>query len=196
VIRILIGSIVAGLAQFFVGFVFWATPLSRIAFTVAPDAQNAAVQTALAQNLTATGTGTYHIPWMETASGAVLHGRGPVALIFFNTNGFPAMQTSALIGGLVLSIVSMLLLGLALNTVAVRVTDFASRMKIVVFASLGVTLYAVLGQPTYNFFMPWGYWVFLAVSLIVGFVGGGFVLARWFVPYGDPRVGVTGETVH
>ena len=56
-IRLVIGSIVGGLAQFLVGFVFWGTPLSRIAFTVAPDAANAAVQTALAQNLTATGAG-------------------------------------------------------------------------------------------------------------------------------------------
>ncbi|MBA2933095.1 hypothetical protein HZF05_03190 [Sphingomonas sp. CGMCC 1.13654] len=193
-IRILIGSVLGGLVQFFVGFIFWGTPLSRLVFTVAPDAQEAAVQTALAQNLTATGTGTYHVPWPDTAAGTVLHGRGPVALIFFNTQGFPAMQTSSLIGGLVLSIVSILLLGLALHTVAARVDDFASRMKIVVFASLGVVLYSVLGQPVFNFYMPWGYWVYLAISLIVGFVAGGFVLAKWFVPYAAPRV--TGETVH
>jgi hypothetical protein len=192
-IRIVIGSILGGLVQFFIGFIFWGTPLSRIAFTVAPDAQEAAVQTALAQNFTATGTGTYYVPWPETAQGLILHGRGPVALVFFNTGGFPLMSPSALIGGLVLSIVSILLLGLALHTVAARVGDFASRMKIVVFASLGVTLYAVLGQPMLNFYMPWGYWVYLAISLIVGFVAGGFVLAKWFVPYAAPQVG---ETVH
>jgi len=51
-IRILIGSLVGGLAQFFVGFIFWGLPfLSRIPFTVAPDPQNAAVQTALAHDL-------------------------------------------------------------------------------------------------------------------------------------------------
>lgn len=193
-IRIVIGSVLGGIVQFFIGFVFWGTPLSRIAFTVAPDAQEAAVQTALAQNLTATGTGTYHIPWPETAQGLILHGRGPVALIFFNTGGFPLMSPGSLIGGLVLSVVSILLLGLALHTVAARVADFASRMKIVVFASLAVTLYAVLGQPTFNFYMPWGYWVYLAISLIVGFVAGGFVLAKWFVPHAEPRVGET--TLH
>jgi len=182
-IRIVIGSVLGGLVQFIIGFVFWGTPLSRIAFTVAPDAQQAAVQTALAQNLTATGTGTYYVPWPETAQGTILHGRGPVALILFNTGGFPAMQPSALIGGLVLSIVSILLLGLALHTVAARVDDFASRMKIVVLATLAVTLYAILGQPTFNYYMPWGYWVYLAISLIVGFAAGGFVLAKWFVPH-------------
>lgn len=193
-IRILIGSVLGGLVQFFVGFVFWGTPLSRLVFTVAPDAQEAAVQTALAQNLTATGTGTYHIPWPETAQGTILHGRGPVALVFFNTGGFPAMQPGSLIGGLVLSVISILLLGLALHTVAARVDDFASRMKIVVFASLGVVLYSILGQPIFNFYMPWGYWVYLAISLIVGFVAGGFVLAKWFVPHAAPRT--AGATMH
>jgi hypothetical protein len=193
-IRIILGSILGGLAQFFVGFVFWGTPLARLAYTVAPDPQGAAVQTALAQNLTATGTGTYYVPWPETAQGLILHGRGPVALVFFNTGGFPLMAPSSLIGGLVLSIVSMLLVGLALHTVAARVDDFASRMRIVVFASLGVVLYSILGQPIFNFYMPWGYWIYLAISLIVGFVAGGFVLAKWFVPHAAPRVAT--ETVH
>jgi hypothetical protein len=195
-VRIIIGSIVGGFVQFIIGALFWATPLSRIAFSVAPDAQQAAVQTALAQNLTATGTGTYFVPWPETAQGTILHGRGPVALIFFNTNGFPLMVPSAMIGGLVLSIVSIFLLGLALHTVAERVTDFASRMKIVVFASLGITLYAILGQPTYNFFLPWGYWIYLAISLLVGFVVGGLVLAKWFVPHAARFVEASGDTMH
>jgi hypothetical protein len=195
-VRIVIGSILGGLAQFLVGFIFWGTPLSRIAFTVAPDAQAAAVQTALAQNLTATGTGTYYVPWPETAQGLILHGRGPVALIFFNTGGFPLMSPASLIGGLVLSVVSIFLLGLALHTVANRVTDFASRAKIVVFAGVATTLYFILGQPTYNFYMPWGYWVYLALSLVIGFVAGGLVLARWFVPYSAPRTIATDATIH
>jgi hypothetical protein len=195
-IRILIGSILGGLAQFFVGFIFWGTPLARIAYSVAPDAQSAAVQTALAQNLTATGTGSYYIPWPDTAQGTVLHGRGPVALIFFNTNGFPQMLPSALIGGLVISVLSMVLLGLALHAIADRVTDFASRGKIVVFAGLATTIYFILGQPTYNFYMPWGYWIYLAISLIVGFVAGGLVLAKWFVPYAAPRVVASDSMIH
>jgi hypothetical protein len=186
-IRIVIGSIVGGIVQFLVGFIFWGTPLSRLAFSVASDAQNAAVQTKLAQNLLATGT--YYVPWPDTAQGTILHGRGPVAMIFFNTGGFPQMQASSLIGGLVLSIVSMLLLGLALHRIADRVPDFASRGRIVVLAALAVVLYSVIGQPIYNFFMPWGYWVYLAVSLLVGFIAGGLVLARWFVPYAAARSG-------
>jgi len=168
-VRIVIGSIVGGLAQFFVGFIFWGIPfLSRIPFTVAADAQNAAVQTALAQNLTATGTGTYYVPWPESAAGTILHGRGPVAMIFFNTHGFPPMDPTSLLIGLILSIV----------------VDFASRMQIVLWMSVATVLYFTLTMPVYNYFMPWGYWIYLGISQLVGFVLGGLVLVRWFMPQG------------
>ncbi|MBV9840448.1 MAG: hypothetical protein JOY99_02750 [Sphingomonadaceae bacterium] len=185
-IRVLIGSILGGLAQFFVGFLFWGTPLSRLAFTVAPDAANAAVQTALAQNLTATGTGSYYVPWPDTAQGTILHGRGPVAMIFFNTGGFPAMSTGSLIAGLIISIASMLLLGLGFHAIGGRVTDFATRARIVVLVSVATVLYFTIGMPVFNYYMPSGYWIYLAISQLAGFVVGGLVLARWFLP-GEPR---------
>lgn len=194
-IRIVIGSIVGGLAQFIVGFLFWGTPLSRLVFTVVPDAQNAALQAALAQNLVATGSGTYHVPWPETAQGLTLHGKGPVALIFYNPGGFPLMESSALIAGLVISVLSMLLLGLALRVA--RVDDFAARAKIVVLVALATAIYFILGQPVFNFYLPWGYWIYLAISLVAGFVAGGLVLARWFVPNPAPKVvGTYDTTVH
>jgi hypothetical protein len=182
-IRIILGSILGGLAQFFVGFVFWGTPLARLAYTVAPDPQGAAVQTALAQNLTQTGNGAYYIPWPDTQQGTVLHGKGPVALIFYNTAGFPLVQASALIVGLILSMVTMLLLGVALNIVATRVTDFASRAKLVVLAGVATVLYFTIATPVYNFYMPWGWWIYSAIAQLIGFVVGGLVLARWFVPH-------------
>ena len=73
-------------------------------------------------------------------------------------------------------------------------TGLFAASKIVVFASLGVVLYSILGQPVFNFYMPWGYWIYLAISLIVGFVAGGFVLAKWFVPHGAAKL--AGTTVH
>ncbi|MEA3041489.1 MAG: hypothetical protein QOC65_978, partial [Sphingomonadales bacterium] len=50
--RTLIGGIVAGIILFVTGFIFWATPLGQLAYKTAPDAQGAAVQLSLAQNLT------------------------------------------------------------------------------------------------------------------------------------------------
>lgn len=181
-IRVVIGSILGGIAQWIVGFLFWGTPLSRIAFKVAPDAANAAVQSALAQTLTPTGTGTYYVPWPDTAQGTILHGRGPVAMIHFNLNGFPVMEPSSIVAGLVLSILTMLLLGLALYAIADRVRDFPSRAKLVVLVACAAALYFTLGQPVFNYFLPWPYFIYLAVSQIAGLIAGGLVVARWFLP--------------
>lgn len=181
-VRLLLGSVVGGIAQFVIGFLFWGTPLSALAFTTAPAAQNADVQAALARSLTGTGAGTYMIPDASTPDATVLLGRGPVAMVHFSPTGVAPMDTAALIGGLVLSIVTILLMALALSVVADRVRDFASRFRVIVAFSVAVALYLVIGLPTYNSFMPWGYWVYYFVSSVAGLIAGGFVLTRWFMP--------------
>jgi hypothetical protein len=192
-VRILIGSIVGGLAQWIVGAIFWGTPLANLAYRVAPDAANANVQLALAQNLSPTGNGTYYVPWPDSAQGTVLHGKGPVALIHFNISGFPLVSGTALLEGLILSIVSILLIGLALHAVGSRVQDFASRAKLVVLFAVATTLYFTLGQPVFNYYMPWGYFIYLALSQVLGLVAGGLVLVRWFMPRAALS---TSETLH
>lgn len=183
-IRLVIGSILGGLAQFVVGALMWATPLSRLAFSVAGDAQNAMLQTAMAQALTPTGTGTYYIPWPDTPQGTVLHGQGPVALVHFNTNGFPLMNSGALIAGLIVSIVSIFLLGFALFAIGERVTEFAIRARIVVLVSVATSLYFIFAQPVFNFYLPWPYFIYLGISELLGMMAGGLVVARWFLPLG------------
>jgi hypothetical protein len=192
-VRILIGSIVGGLAQWIGGAIFWGTPLSKLAFHVAPDPANANVQLALAQNLAPTGTGTYYVPWPDSAEGTILHGKGPVALIHFNMSGFPLMSGTALIEGLILSIVSILLIGLALHAIGSRVQDFASRAKLVVLFAVAATLYFTLGQPIFNYYMPWGYFIYLALSQVLGLIAGGLVLVRWFMP---AATAASPETLH
>jgi hypothetical protein len=185
-IRLVIGSILGGIAQWFVGFVFWGTPLGRLPFNATSDNQNAALQTALAQTLTPTGTGTYMIPWPFTQQGTVLYGKGPVAMVHFNTAGFPVMDTSAIIAGLILSIVAIFLLALALWFVADRVSDFASRAKIVVLAAVATSLYFTIGEPVYNSYLPWPYFIYLGIGNILGMVAGGLVVVRWFLPKAAP----------
>ena len=181
-VRILIGSIVGGLAQWVVGAIFWGTPLGKIAFRVVDDTKNAAVQQALAANLSESGTGTYYVPWPDSAQGTVLHGKGPVALIHFNTAGFPVMDASSLVGGLVLSILTILLIGLALHAIAGRVQDLATRARLVILFATAATLYFTISQPVFNYSLPWTYFIYMALSQLIGMVVGGLVLVRWFMP--------------
>lgn len=177
-IRILIGSIVGGIVQFIIGALFWATPLGKLAFRTLGQAETADLQTAMARTLTPTGTGTYFIPSPETAAGAILMGKGPVGLVFFNTGGFPAMDWHALLVGLVLSVVMLLLVGVALSLV----DGFAARIRVALLFGVATVLYFILSVPVYNITMPWAWWIYLAVSTFVGFAAGAFILIRWFVP--------------
>jgi len=179
-IRIFIGSIVAGVIQFVIGALAWATPLGRLAFSQAGGPATAGLQTALARTLTQTGTGTYFIPspeTPETPEGTVLLGKGPVALVHFNTQGFAPMVPGALITGLIMSIVTMLLVGIALNSVR---SD--KRMPVMLLFAVATVMYFVASLPVYNFYMPWGWWAYLAVEEFIAFALGAFVMVKFFMP--------------
>ncbi|MBC9034857.1 hypothetical protein IAG41_20900 [Sphingomonas sp. JC676] len=177
--RLLLGGVLGGLAMWFVGFLFWGTPLSLIALSRTDDAASAAIQQTLAQHLGALGTGAYPIPWQGTAAGTQLYGQGPTAMVFFNSHGFAIPDTSALIGGLVLAIVCALLMGFALRMVASGLS-FAQRLWLVGIAALAVTAYSDIGQPIFNH-MPWGYFVYLWISDVASWIAAGAVIA-WALP--------------
>lgn len=178
-IKVVIGSIVGGLAMFITGFIFWATPLNKIAYSNATEAQSAAIQLALAQNLPATGY--YIIPNPDTSNGAVLYGKGPTAMVNFNTLGSSTSDPSAMIGGLIQEIIVSLLIGLSLYAVAGRVTDFASRARLVVGLSAAAVVMITTSDPIWMH----GAWRFALYGLIADLAmlcASGLVIARWFLP--------------
>ena len=179
-IRSVIGGLIAGALMFFIGFIFWGTPLSELAFVQAPEPQSAAVQLAMAQNLTPSGTGTYIIPSPSTAGGTVLFGRGPIATVHFNSGGFAADDMSMMLPGLIFALVSGVLMALGIGAVA-RDSSFAERARLVVLFSLGMTIWTILAMPVFNHY-GWGYWIYLFVAETVAVIAGGLIIARWFVP--------------
>lgn len=179
--KTLFGGLLGGLAMYLIGFLFWGTPLSLLAFNHIEEGPSTALQAALAQTLTQTGTGTYAIPNMGTAAGQVLYGRGPVATVHFNMMGFPAVDTGSLLQGLILALVTGLIIALALGAVGSRVTDFASRARIAVLFALAATVWTELGQPIFNHY-GWTYWVYLFVSDFIALSAAGLIVARWFLP--------------
>lgn len=191
-IRTLIGGLVGGLLIFILGYVFWATPLGDIPYSHATDAQNAAVQTALAQNLTRhdtktgqiSGTGTYIIPDYHSAGGAVLHGNGPIATVHYNTSGFSAEDMSMLLPGFIVALIAGLLMAFGLSAVA-EGRSFESLARLVICVSLAFCVWEFLGSPIFNHF-GWGYWIYAFVAESVSLIVAGLVIARWFVPRSRP----------
>ncbi len=184
--KTLFGGVLGGIAIYLIGFLFWGTPLHLLAFNHIEDGPSTALQATLAQTLTQSGTGAYSIPAMDTAAGSVLYGRGPVAIVHFNTSGFPAMDMTMLAQTFMLSIVIGLIIALALGTIGERVTDFASRAKVAILFALAGTLWTELGQPIFNHY-GWTYWVYLFVSDFISLSVAGLIVARWFLPKGGLR---------
>lgn len=176
--RVIIGAVVGGFVQFIIGAIAWATPLGRLAFKQADLPATAEMQNAMARTLTPSGTGTYFIPSPETAEGTVMLGKGPVALIMFNTSGFPPMNPAALVTGLILSIIMMFLVGAALS----MIDGFERRVRALFLIAVATTLYFIFALPVFNSYMPWDWWLYLGIECLIAFLAGGFVMLRWFMP--------------
>jgi hypothetical protein len=181
-VRTLIGGLVGGLIIFVVGFIFWATPLGEIPYSHATDAQNAAVQTALAQNLTPAGTGAYVVPAHSSAEGAVLYAKGPIATIYFNTRGYSPDDMSMILPGFIVAEIAGLLIAFGLGAVGGGGRSFGAMARLVVFFSLGFTVWEFLGSPIFNHF-GWGYWIYAFVAESVSLILAGLVIARFFMPH-------------
>lgn len=190
-VRTVIGGLLGGLAMFITGFLFWGTPLSALALSRAGDQASANLQAAMAQALTPTGTGVYIIPDPATAQGTILYGRGPVAQIFYNATGFPVMDGSALIGGLILSLVVGVIIALALRF---AVADFASRLRLTILFALAAVLWLHVGQAVFNH-APWAYILYLAFSDFVAVVAAGLIAAK-LMEGKAPVAATTTDTLH
>jgi nitrate reductase NapE component len=179
--RTLIGGIVAGLILFVVGFIFWATPLHQLAYRTAPDAEGAAVQLALAQNLSQSGTGAYVIPYPHSQQGGVLYSQGPIATVHFTAEGYSPDDMGMIVPGLVMAIVSGILIALGLSMLG-GTRSFGDRARLVVFLAIGINLWTLLAQPVFNHY-GWGYWIYSFLAETTGLLLAGLVVVRWFLPH-------------
>jgi hypothetical protein len=181
-VRTLIGGLVGGVIIFVIGFIFWGTPLGELAYSTATDSQNAAVQTALAQNLTPSGTGTYVVPAHQSAQGAVLYAQGPIATVHFNTRGYSPDDMSMILPGFIVALISGFLMAFGLAAVGGGGRSFAPVARLVVAFSLAFTVWTFLGAPIFDHY-GWGYWIYSFVAQSAAFIVAGLVIARWFLPH-------------
>jgi hypothetical protein len=180
-VRTFIGGIVGGLILFVVGYIFWATPLGELPYTRTGDAQNAAVQLSLNQNLTPTGTGAYIIPAHASAEGAANYAHGPIATVYFNTSGFSPDDMSMIAPGLGLALVAGVLMAFGLAAVGGGGRSFGGTAKLVVLYSLAFTVWEYLATPVFNHY-GWRFWIYAFTAETVSLILAGLVIARWFLP--------------
>jgi hypothetical protein len=187
-VRILIGSLAGGAAMFIVGFILWATPLQYLGFSTATDAQNAAIQLSLAQNLP--HTGRYVVPNPLSQIGANGYSKGPVATVDYNVGGFAGGDPASMIGGFVQEVIVSLMIGLSLLAVAGRVTDFPSRAKLAIGLSAAAVLMVTTSDPIWMH-ADWRYAIYALIADLAMLSASSLVIARWFLPRA-----IAAETVH
>jgi len=173
-VRTIGGGLLGGLAIYIIGFLFWGTPFSALAFSRAEGQDSANLQAALAHGLSPTGTGVYIIPDPATAEGTILYGKGPVAQVFYNNSGFPVTDGSSLIAGLILSLAVGVLFAFTLRLIA---GNFALRARISVLLALTAVLWAHISQAVFMH-APWGYILYLAFSDFVSLAVAGLIAAK------------------
>lgn len=176
--RVIIGAVVATIAMFFIGFIFFGTPLARLGTASVNDAQAAAVQQAMAANLPRTGT--YTVPGVDTREQTNMYSRGPIATVHYNTSGFAAFDAPSLVKGLVLNFLVALLIGAALVGIDRRVPDLGSRARVAVIIAVAAAAYTHLGEPIY-WHHDWGHFIYLFVADSFALTAAALIIA-WFLP--------------
>lgn len=179
-IRVIFGALVAAVAMFAIGFIFFGpVGLSSFATGSVTDLQAAAVQQSLAANLPRTGT--YLIPSAEgSAAQTVMYGQGPIATIHYNLDGFPVMDTTTMAMGLVFNFLVALVIGAALIGIDRRVPDFRSRSRVAMLIAVAASAFNHLGEPIY-WHHDWPHFVYVFVADSAALVVAALILAR-FLP--------------
>jgi hypothetical protein len=173
--RALVGAVAAAIAMFILGFLFFATPLSAIGSRTVGDAPAAQVQAALAQNLPATGT--YFVPSADTPAQTTLYGRGPVATIHYNSQGFAHGDAATMIGGFLHMLVVAFLMAAGLGILSRYVPAFGERVRLLVLGVLGAMIWVHLGRPIW-FHHDWGFAIYSFVADSVSLVVAGIIILK------------------
>ena len=160
-VRALVGAVAGAIAMFIIGFIFFATPLSKLGIGTLDDVRAAAVRQALAANLPQTAT--YYVPDPSTRAQSEMYSRGPVAMIRYNMKGFAPSDPAAMIGGFVHMLIVSLLIAWFLWLLARYVHSFAEQVKITGIVILGTTIFIRLGDPIWDH-MDWTYSIYTLVA--------------------------------
>ena len=178
-IRMILGSAIAAVAMLVVGFLLYATPLSRLGTGHVTSIEATLVQNVLKDNLKSTGT--YAVPDPDEGNQVAQYVAGPIATIHYNAQGQAPGEAGMFVAGLALNFVTALLIGLGLIGIDGRVQDFGSRARLVAALAVGAAVFMHIGRPIYMHH-DWANAVFSMFADGLALAVGGVIVA-WFMPH-------------
>lgn len=176
--NLLIGSLLAAVAIFLWGFVFWAVFAELD--TVSSDAE-IALQSALSEHVPETGT--YLIPSLreDQAEYTLRHLTGPTAMLFVRKSGSAPMSLGSFGLGLLHEFIFALLIGALLRMAWSALNTYGTRVAFVTLAGVTSAFWADLADPIW-WLHPWGFHILNFVYAAIAWAIAGLILARFAAP--------------
>ncbi len=178
--RLFLGSVLAAVAMFFWGFLFWAAGPGDLAMS--HGANNEALRTALRDHVPSSGM--YFIPDMagrEDAAFMQEHADGPIAMLAVRKEGADAMSPTVFASGFAHMFVSALLMAYLLSLATPSLRTYGARVTFVVLAGLVGSFWSQVGAPIW-FFHPWSFHLMTMVYDVIGWGVTGAILAKFVTP--------------
>lgn len=173
-IRLGLGVLVAGIAMFMWGFLYWAVLANP--FTPLNAEGEAAVSQAIQTHITKPGL--YMLPSPGNGTEAEVAARakkGPYAMMHVAPGGVPFAEPSVLIAGFVHMLISAALLAVVLMLALPGASSMVDRLRVVGAVALVATVFINFAAPIW-WFHDWGVtFVYAAYYLVALLIAGGIL---------------------
>jgi hypothetical protein len=176
---IITGSILAAIAMFLWGFVFFGTPVGGATYSKLTLDQESAMAAALNEAVPADGA--YVLPGPMNGSEESFAARmaaGPLATVHFRRAGAATMDPSIMIKGFVHMLATAALLGWILHHFGKGLTGYGSRFGLVASIGVAAALWVDVAQPIW-WHHSWQHHLMIAFYDIVGVAIAAAILARF-----------------
>ena len=180
--KLMTGSLLAAVAMFIFGAIYWTSPLSGVG--IHEPADSVVAQAILAE--TFPETGVYWVPGMSLYSEnpelfETLHISGPVAMVNIVYAPGPPMAPATFVLGFLHNLVACFLIGLLLSKAAPALGTYGARVGFVVLAGLTTAFFVEMASVVW-WRMPLPNQLISALYDIVAWLIAGLVLARHIGP--------------
>lgn len=177
--KVLVASVLAAVALFFWGFIYW-VPIANALHIFRPAPNEAGLGQALKEHL-GTADGFYFVPsdMSDMATLEARHAAGPIASISYLSGGRPMMDPKTFVFGFLHELVSAFLMALLLAWLAPRLRSYGERVKLVAWTGAACAIFGNLGRPLW-LVQPWSFHVFQTVYEITSWLLVALVLG-WFI---------------
>jgi hypothetical protein len=177
--KLTLGTILATVALFVWGAVFWMNPLPYTYLERTSD--DAQAGQALLAHFPRTGTYILPGPHHEEATLKRLHEAGPLAMVHVVKQGRPLMAGSTFALGFLQELVVVMLIGALLHLARNSLTRYVARVRFVTVAGIAAAVFSDFGAPIW-WNHPWPFHLVSAIYAVTGWFVVGLVLAAFIRP--------------